>query len=438
MKFAFIGAGSFGFTRSLVRDILSFPAFQDCEIALMDIDKKRLDYIEQAVKKIVAAGNYPAKVTATMDRAEALKDADGVLITILQGGVSVWRKDIEIPKKYGVDINVGDTRGPAGIFRALRTIPVMIDIARDVEKYCPDALVLNYTNPMGMLIRAVQEVSDIKITGLCHSVQGTAAMLAHWIGAPMEEVTYFCAGINHQAWYLSFKWNGEDAYPLIRKAITENPEIYNTEIVRNEMYLHLDYYVTESSGHNSEYNAWFRKRPDLIERYCTHGTGWNPGEYAYILKEYLRREDTWEDEIKEWLAQDEVNLTRGSEYAAYIFNGVFGDGTMFEFNGNTRNFGLIDNLPEGCCVEIPMLASRRGVEPLRVGKLPDHLAILNNTNAACEDLAVEGCLTGDKRKVFHAICMDPLTSAVLSLEEIKNMVDEMFEANRNWLPHFGL
>jgi alpha-galactosidase len=438
MKFAFIGAGSFGFTRSLVRDILSFPAFQDCEIALMDIDKKRLDYIEQAVKKIVAAGNYPAKVTATMDRAEALKDADGVLITILQGGVSVWRKDIEIPKKYGVDINVGDTRGPAGIFRALRTIPVMIDIARDVEKYCPDALVLNYTNPMGMLIRAVQEVSDIKITGLCHSVQGTAAMLAHWIGAPMEEVTYFCAGINHQAWYLSFKWNGEDAYPLIRKAITENPEIYNTEIVRNEMYLHLDYYVTESSGHNSEYNAWFRKRPDLIERYCTHGTGWNPGEYAYILKEYLRREDTWEDEIKEWLAQDAVNLTRGSEYAAYIFNGVFGDGTMFEFNGNTRNFGLIDNLPEGCCVEIPMLASRRGVEPLRVGKLPDHLAILNNTNAACEDLAVEGCLTGDKRKVFHAICMDPLTSAVLSLEEIKNMVDEMFEANRNWLPHFGL
>lgn len=438
MKFAFIGAGSFGFTRSLVRDILSFPAFQDCEIALMDIDKKRLDYIEQAVKKIVAAGNYPAKVTATMDRAEALKDADGVLITILQGGVSVWRKDIEIPKKYGVDINVGDTRGPAGIFRALRTIPVMIDIARDVEKYCPDALVLNYTNPMGMLIRAVQEVSDIKITGLCHSVQGTAAMLAHWIGAPMEEVTYFCAGINHQAWYLSFKWNGEDAYPLIRKAITENPEIYNTEIVRNEMYLHLDYYVTESSGHNSEYNAWFRKRPDLIERYCTHGTGWNPGEYAYILKEYLRREDTWEDEIKEWLAQDEVNLTRGSEYAAYIFNGVFGDGTMFEFNGNTRNFGLIDNLPEGCCVEIPMLASRRGVEPLRVGKLPDHLAILNNTNAACEDLAVEGCLTGDKRKVFHAICMDPLTSAVLSLEEIENMVDEMFEANRDWLPHFGL
>jgi alpha-galactosidase len=244
-------------------------------------------------------------------------------------------------------------------------------------------------------------------------------------------------GFRTQAWDLNFKWNGNDAYPLIRKAITENPDIYNEEIVRNEMFLHMDYYVTESSGHNSEYNPWFRKRPDLIERYCTHGTGWNPGEYAYILKEYLRREDTWEDEIKEWLAQDEVDLTRGTEYAASIFNAVFGDGTMFEFNGNTKNYGLIENLPEGCCVEIPMLASRRGVEPLHVGKLPDHLAILNNISARCEDLAVEGCLTGDKRRIFHAICMDPLTSAVLSLEEIQNMVDEMFEANREWLPHFG-
>ncbi len=436
MKFAFIGAGSFGFTRKLVRDILSFPALQDCEIALMDINAKRLEYIEQAVKKIVAAGNYPTRVTATMDRAEALEGADGVVITILQGGVDVWRTDIEIPKKYGVDINVGDTRGPSGIFRFLRTAPVMLDIARDVEKYCPDALVLNYTNPMAMLIRAMQTETNIKLSGLCHSVQGTAEMLARWIGAPMDEITYFCAGINHQAWYLDFKWNGQDAYPLIRKAIEENEEIYNEEQVRNEMFLHLDYYVTESSGHNSEYNAWFRKREDLIEKYCTHGTGWNPGEYAYILKEYLKREDTWEEEIKKWLAQDEVSLQRGNEYAASIFNAVLGDGTMFEFNGNTRNFGLIDNLPEGCCVEVPVLASKRGLDPIRVGPLPEHLAILNNVNAMCEELAVEGSLTGDKRKIFHAICMDPLTSAVLSLQEIQDMVDEMFEANREWLPQF--
>ena len=435
-KIAFIGAGSFGFTRSLVRDILSFPALSDSTIALMDINDDRLAYIKQAVDKIVAAGNYPARVIATRDRAEALKDADGVVITILQGGVHVWRYDIEIPKKYGVDINVGDTRGPAGIFRALRTIPVMLDIARDVEKYCPEAVVLNYTNPMAMLCRALQGETKVNVTGLCHSVQGTAEMLARWIGAPMEEITYLCAGINHQAFYLEYKWNGKDAYPLIHKAITENPDIYNEEQVRNEMYLHLDYYVTESSGHNSEYNPWFRKRPDLIEKYCTHGTGWNPGHYAYILNEYLKREDNWRDEMEKWLAEEDVKLERGKEYAAYIFNAILGDHTMFEFNGNVRNFGLIDNLPEGCCVEVPVLASKRGLDPIHVGPLPGHLAILNNVSARCEELAVEAAITGDRRKVFHAICMDPLTSAVLSLAEIQSMVDEMFEANKDWLPNF--
>ena len=436
-KFAFIGDSSFNFTRKLVKDILSFPAFEDAHIALMDIDEKRLSYIEKAVNRIKDEGGYPAQVTATTDRKEALKDADGVLITILQGGVQVWRNDIEIPKKYGVDINVGDTRGPAGIFRALRTIPEMLDIARDVEKYCPDAIVLNYTNPMAMLIRAIQGETDIRISGLCHSVQGTAQMLADWIGAPMDEITYFCAGINHQAWYLDFEWNGEDAYPLIREAV-EKEEIYNEEQVRNEMFRHLDYYVTESSGHNSEYNAWFRKREDFIEKYCTHGTGWNPGEYAYILKEYLRREDEWEDDIQEWLNKDEIDLERGHEYAAYIFNAILGDGTKYEFNGNVRNFGLIDNLPEGCCVEIPILASKRGLDPIHVGELPTHLANLNNVNARCEELAVEGALEGNKRKIFHSIAMDPLTSAVLSLAEIEEMVNEMFEANKDWLPHFDI
>jgi alpha-galactosidase len=434
-KIAFIGAGSFGFTRDLVRDILSFPALADSTIALMDIDEERLAFIKEAVDKIVAAGNYPAKVIATTDRVEALKDADGVVCTILVGSVDVWRHDIEIPKKYGVDINVGDTRGPAGIFRALRTIPVMLDICRDIERYCPEAIFLNYTNPMAMLCRVMQEKSTVNVTGLCHSVQGTASMLAEWIGAPLEEITYLCAGINHQAWYLQFKWNGRDAYPLIREAI-KRPEIYNEEQVRNEMFLHLDYYVTESSGHNSEYNAWFRKRPDLIEKYCTHGTGWNPGHHAYILNEYRRMEHKWKDEIKAWLAKEEIDLDRGNEYAASIFNAVFGDGTVFEFNGNVRNFGLIDNLPEGCCVEVPVIASRRGLDPLHVGPLPDQLAILNNISAGCEEMAVEGALTGDPRKIFHAICYDPLTSAVLSLAEIKTMVDEMFRVNEKWLPQF--
>jgi alpha-galactosidase len=435
-KITFIGAGSLGFTRGLVRDLLTFPAFQDATIALMDIDDERLEFAKTAVQKIISAGNYPAKIVATKNRAEALDGADGVVCTILVGSVHVWRYDIEIPKKYGVDINVGDTRGPAGIFRALRTIPVMIDICRDIEKYCPNATFLNYTNPMAMLCRAMQRETKAKVVGLCHSVQGTAEMLAHWIGAPMEEVKYFCAGINHQAWFLKFEWNGKDAYPLIREAVTTRPEVYNEEQVRNEMFLHLGYYVTESSGHNSEYNPWFRKRPDLIEKYCTHGTGWNPGEYAYILKEYLRREDTWKEDVKYWIENAPVDLNRGKEYAAYIFNAVLGDGTMFEFNGNVRNFGLIDNLPRGACVEVPILASKRGLDPLHVGSLPPQLALLNYINSTCEELAVEGALTGDPQKIYHAICYDPLTSSVLSLGEIKEMVKEMFETNRDWLPQF--
>nr|WP_233711525.1 hypothetical protein [Lederbergia citrisecunda] len=251
----------------------------------------------------------------------------------------------------------------------------------------------------------------------------------------MKEITYECAGINHQAFYLNFKWNGKDAYPLIRSAIENNPEIYNEEQVRNEMFLHLDYYVTESSGHNSEYNAWFRKRPDLIEKYCTYGTGWNPGLHAMIVRSYEANRKNWEKQLISW-RDEPIDINRGNEYASYIFNAVFGDQTMFEFNGNVRNLGIIDNLPEGCCVEVPVIASKRGLNPLKIGNLPEQLAILINTSARCEELAVEGALSGDPRKIFHAICYDPLTSAVLSLDETKSMVDKMFVVNKDWLPQF--
>jgi len=435
-KIAFIGAGSLGFTRALVRDILTFPLLQDATLALMDIDAERLDFARRSVQRIVEMGRYPAKVQATMDRAEALKGADVVLVTILVGGTEVWRHDIEIPKEYGVDINIGDTRGPSGIFRALRTIPVMLSIAHDMERYCPEATMLNYTNPMAMLCRAMQRESRIRLTGLCHSVQGTAAMLARWIGAPMSEITYTCAGINHMSWYLKFEWKGQDAYPLIRKAITERPEIYNEEIVRNEMFLHLDYYVTESSGHNSEYNWWFRKRPDLIEKYCTYGTGWNPGEYAYILKEYQKAEQTWKEEAKKWFAADTpISLERGHEYAAYIINALMG-GEPFEFNGNVPNTGLVTNLPPNACVEVPVWASKKGFEPVHVGALPPQCALLTNLSASIEEMAVEGALTGNPRLVFQAIAHDPLTAAVLSLAEIREMVNRMFEQNRPHLPQF--
>lgn len=446
-KIAFIGAGSLGFTQRLARDILSFEAFRDAELCLMDIHDGRLGYAHQALEKTIAAGKYPAKVTSTTDRRIALNGADGVLITILQGGVEVWRKDVEIPEKYGVDINVGDTRGPSGIFRFLRTAPVMLEIIRDCEELCPDAVVLNYTNPMAMLCGYLQRFSKMNITGLCHSVQHTAVMLADFIGAPHNEISYTCAGINHSAFYLDYKWNAKDAYPLVRQAIRNNREFHDSflnkkanaaefEMVRNEMFLNLGYYITESSGHNSEYNAWFRKRPDLIEKYCAHGTGWNPGVRNYILNEYLEAEDTWEQRFKEILKTQEVDIARGNEYASYIFNAIFGDGTPFEFNGNLRNKGYIENLPDGCCVEIPVLASPKGIRPFAVGKLPEHLALMLNTSARIEELAIDAVCEGDPWKVFHAILFDPLTSAILSMSEIRDMVNELFQQNKDYLGYF--
>jgi alpha-galactosidase len=436
-KIAFIGAGSLGFTTNLVRDLLTFPLLEEASITLMDIHSERLEYAHQSVRKLIQAGQHPTRVEATLDRAAALEGADVVLTTILAGSTDVWRYDIEIPKQYGVDINVGDTRGPSGIFRFLRTLPPMMDIVRDMENYCPGAVLLNYTNPMAMLCGAIQRQTNIPVTGLCHSVQGTASMLARWIGAPENEITYTCAGINHQAWYLDFRWNGEDAYPLIHKAITEQPEIYQEEVVRNEMFLHLGYYVTESSGHNSEYNWWFRKRPDLIEKYCLHGSGWNPGKYAYILNEYQQTENTWKDSVQRELARPltSKNLQRGHEYAAYIINALLG-GEMFKFNGNVPNMGLIPNLPQGACVEVPVVVDRAGFQPLYVGPLPPEVAILTQLSSGIEEMAIQAALTGDPVAIFRAIAHDPLTAAVLSLAEIRQMVNDLFAQNQEYLPNF--
>ncbi len=433
-KIALIGAGSFVFTRSLVRDVLSFPLLQDATLALMDVDAERLDFARRAAQRIIAEGHYAARVEATQDRTAALRDADFVLVTILANPLEVWRKDIEIPNQYGVNTNVGDTRGPAGIFRALRTIPVMLDIARDVERYCPAAYVLNYTNPMAMLCRALQKETGVKLVGLCHSVQETSAMLARWIGAPMAEVTYTCAGINHQAWFLDYRWKGEDAYPLIQAAVTERDEVYNEEQVRNELFLALGYYVTESSGHNSEYNWWFRKRPDLIKTYCTHGTGRNPGDYAASITRYEQREGDWREQVRHWF-DEPLCLERGSEYASSVMNALSG-GEPFQFNGNVANTGLITNLPPGACVEVPLWASKQGLKAVQVGALPAPVAMLTRLNSDIEEMAVEGALEGDPTKVFRAIAHDPLTASVLSLREIRQMVNEMFAANREHLPTF--
>ena len=435
-KIVFIGAGSLGFTRALVTDLLTFPLLEDAELALVDINKERLSFAKRACETIIALGNYPAKVIATTERRDVLKGADAVVVTILCGSTRVWQHDILIPKKYGVDINIGDTRGPSGIFRALRTIPTMLDICRDMEELCPNAIMVNYTNPMAMLCHAMHRKSFIKVTGLCHSVQGTAYMLAKWTGLKPEEIDYVCGGINHLSWYLKLEHKGRDLYPKLRKVVSTNREIYNEEQVRNEMFLALGYYVTESSGHNSEYNWWFRKRPDLIKKYCTSGTGWNPGRYAYIVREYKKRDKDWKTPFREWLRSiDATSLTRGHEYAAPIINAYVG-GEPYEFNGNVANTGLVANLPEGACVEVPVVATRKGFLPVHVGALPPQCAMLTTLSSQIEMLAVEGCLSGDPMLVYQAIAHDPLTASKLSLAEIRKMVAEMFRKNKKHLPQF--
>ena len=432
MKFAFIGAGSLQFTTSCMRDLLTFDAFKDAEFALMDTNAENLKNITHVCEKIAEVMECPrVKITPTDDRIEALKGADGVLCTVFNGDVDIWRHEIEIPKKYGVDINVGDTRSVSGIFRALRNIPLMLDICADIEKYCPNAVFLNYTNPMAMLCGAMQKHSNVEVTGLCHSVQGTVKMLAEWLEIPKEEIVYKCMGVNHQAFYTVLKHKGKDLYPLLREKLKDE-EFYNKEIVRNEMFLKLGYYVTESSGHNSEYNQWFRKRPDLIEKYCTHGTNWNPGEYAFSLNLRLDRKANTKKQYDEFLEKG-IDKEKSIEYAANIFNARLGDGKPFVFNGNVLNHGSIPNLPYDACVEVPVVADFMGFKTTIAGNLPEHLAILVNTTARIENLVVEAAMKKSREMVYEAVYMDPLSSAVLSLDEIRNMCDEIFEKNVDYL-----
>ena len=433
---AFIGAGSLQFTSSCVRDLLTFPAFRETEFRLMDTNEANLRGITKVVQRILKEMDCPnSKIVATMDRAEALSGADGVLCTVFSGDIDIWQHDILIPKKYGVDINVGDTRSVSGIFRALRNIPLMLDICADIERYCPNTVFLNYTNPMSILCGAMQKYSNVQVTGLCHSVQGTVKMLAEWLDIPKGDIVYKCMGVNHQAFYTELSYRGENLYPRLRKLITENEEIRNKEQVRNEMFLSLGYYVTESSGHNSEYNAWFRKRPDLIEKYCTHGTNWNPGEYAFSLNLRRKRAKNTAAQYENWLEKP-FSKEKSLEYAADIFNARIGDGKPFVFNGNVLNCGSIPNLPADACVEVPVVADRMGFKTTVAGPLPEHLAILVNTTARIESLVIEAARTKSRELVYRAVYMDPLCSAVCSLEEIRAMCDELFEVNREFLGEY--
>ena len=429
-KIVFIGAGSFIFTRSLSRDILTFEALRDAELWLVDINAEHLEMARRMVQRYVDEGNYPATVHCTLNRREALPNADGILCTIQVGGWEPLKDELGIPSKYGIEAAIGDTRGVWGFFCYLRTIQAIVDIAKDVQELCPDAVFLNYTNPMAMICRTVQTLfPKLNFIGLCHSVQETIMLLAKWLKVEPRDMTYTCAGLNHTAFYLKLQCKGADAYPLLRKVV-EDPEIYRTERVRIEMFKHLGYFVTESSYHNSEYNGWFRKREDLMMKYCPpvnfDGT---PGEYMSqrFQKGGFFRGRTRMDMLEKWFSED-ITLDRGHEFASYIFNACFGDGTPFEFNGNVRNFGLIDNLPEGACVEVPILAGPNGLKATHIGPMPRELALLNSIESQTEEMAVEAYLNRDKSLIYKAVYYDPYTAAKLSLEEMDQMVDEMFEA----------
>ena len=434
LKITFLGAGSVQFTTAVVKDICTFPALNTAEICLMDINAYRLTEITKCVSRLKEEMGSPITITATTSREEALTGADAVVVTVFNGDIDIWRHDIEIPMKYGVNINVGDTRSVSGIFRALRNIPLMLDICRDMERICPNAFMLNYTNPMAMLCKAMQTYTRVDVTGLCHSVQGTSRMLAEWAGVDPADLHYTCAGINHMAFFTELTANGQDLYPILRNKV-KDPAIYNQEKVRNEIFNTFGYYVTESSGHNSEYTPWFRKRPDLILRYCSpEGANWNPGEYAFSLK--IRQDPNRFDNLVADFMGKPIDKNRGHEYAASILNARLGDGTPFHFNANILNGGSIENLPDDVCVEIPVTATKEGYARNFQGKLPHSVVPLVALTAAIENLTVEAWEKRSKQLVYQAVSLDPLCSAVLSLQEIRDLCDELFAVNHEFLGDF--
>jgi alpha-galactosidase len=427
MKIALVGAGSTVFAKNLIGDLLSFPELAgNTTIALMDIDEERLRTSEIVAHRIVDMLRAKTRVEATLDRRAALDGADYVFTLMQVGGYRpATVTDFELPKRFGLRQTIGDTLGIGGIMRGLRTIPVLLDVCRDLEELCPEALLLQYVNPMAMLCWAVARASSIRTIGLCHSVQGTAGELAADVGVPAGEVEYVCAGINHLAFYLELRHLGRDLYPELRRRLDEG-RIPAWNRVRYEVLRHFGYFCTESSEHLAEYVPWFIKqaRPELVE------------EFNVPLDEYPRR---CEAQIAEWEELraslgngTATTVTRSDEYGARIVHALQ-TGEPFEFNGNVMNDGLIENLPS-CCVEVPCVADERGIAPQPVGSLPPQLAALIQTNVNVQALTVEAALTGTREHVYHAAMLDPHTGAELSLAEIHALVDLLLEAHGGLVP----
>jgi alpha-galactosidase len=423
-RIAFIGAGSVEFTKNLLGDILSFPELADAEIALHDIDPERLEVATAMARYTADALGAAPRIEVHADRRRALEGADHVVNMIQVGGHAATLLDFEIPAAHGLRQTIGDTLGIGGIFRALRTIPVMLALGREMAELCPQAWLLNYTNPMAMLCWATYEgTPQQRVVGLCHSVQNTTSELAELVDVPFDEVSFLGAGVNHQAFILRFERDGEDLYPLLDRAIERDPELRRR--VRVEMYRRLGYFPTESSEHSAEYLPWFTRSDEAIEHFRIP-----VGEYVVRSEENLALYTQMRHDLE---SGAEIEIERSQEYASLIIHSVL-TGRERVIYGNVRNDGLIANLPAGACVEVPCLVDRNGVQPTVVGALPPQLAALNRTFLNVCELTVRAALEGRRDHVHHAALLDPSAAASLSPDAIHAVVEELIDAHGDALP----
>jgi alpha-galactosidase len=434
IKIVMLGAGS-EFTQTLVTDILNVSALRG-EIALVDIDEERLKLASDVSEKLVDAFGLENRwtVTASTDRRAALKAADYLVNCIEVSGVMAVKNDYQIPLKYGVDQCIGDTIGPGGLMKALRTIPTFLEVLRDAERLCPEALVLNYTNPMGMLCLAAARASGMKVVGLCHSVQRTSHVLSQYAEVPYAEMTWNCAGINHLAWFVTLAHQGRDLYPvLMQKAREAGSFVYESDPVRCDIMLHFGAFVTESSGHLSEYLPYYRKRQDLRDMYLRDGYRGESGFYA-------KNWPTWRERCDEQRrlvirGDDPLSQDRSWEYASWIIE-AHQTNRPYAFHGNVMNRSLIDNLPYGECVEVPVLVNQNGISPCRFGQLPSHMAAVCRSNMAMIELAATAALEHSREAAVYSLLLDPLSAAVCSPSEIAQMTNELIDAEIDMLPGF--
>jgi len=431
-KIAIIGAGSIIFSTTLMNDMMGTECLQDSTFALMGPTKWKLEKVESWANNVIKKNGLGAKVYSTTDRRDALKDADYVLVPLQVGGMEAYKLDYEIPLKYGVDQCLGQCVGPGGVMRGARSIPVMTSIMKDMEELCPDALLLNYVNPMAINSIGMGKSSPINFVGLCHGVQTTLDLIAGYTNCRKSEIDFVCAGINHMAWFLKIEKDGKDLYPLLKENC-EKPEYYINDKVRCETMRHFGYFMTESTGHLSEYLPWFRKNQKALDLYCDQPAfGGESGAY-YKYCDMIARKFEKGDFMR--LATDDLE-PRSKDYCSYIIEAIE-TGGLFVLNGNIMNTeGYISNLPRDCCVEVPMFVDANGLHPTHVGALPAQLAGMNMLNINVQLMASEAAMEGDPEKLMMAIAFDPLTSAVCTLQEIRDMTSELLESQRKWLPQF--